>query len=95
MRDPWGSEPKPLKVEEGERFHIVHVQGFGVVLVGRTPDGDWSAILVQPDAQGRFGKRSNQIAREVRVTDAGLEIELLPNPSGEDRLVVHLYEEAS
>lgn len=97
MRDLHG-QTRPLKVAQGHDPYMVEVPGFGMLVVGQMSDQAlivrlaqrWSALLVQPDREGRFSPQSNKAPREVRVTSTGVEVELLPNPSGEDRLVVVL-----
>lgn len=66
----------------------VLVPAMGALLVGRPEGGDWRGVLVQPDADNRYSPASNQVVRPARVVDGVVEIELLPNSSGEDRLVV-------
>lgn len=78
---------------------MVRVPGFGVCMVGQArADGEpilragqpqWMALVVAPRANGTYGPGSRRTPRDVRVADDGrLEVELLPNSSNEDRIVV-------
>lgn len=70
--------------------YMVRVPGFGVVMIGRATTGrhEWRALLVQPRADGTYGPGAARHPRDVVEKDGRLEIDLLPNTSGEDRIVV-------
>lgn len=60
----------------------VTVAGFGHMIVSHFgPIESWHAILAQGPGRG-------ELQRDVRAVDGHAEIEVLPNPSGEDRIVV-------
>jgi hypothetical protein len=102
LRDLLG-ETRPLTPFVGVEWrdpYMVEVPAFGVLIIGSlrvdepiarlTPQ--WRALLVQPDAEHRIGPASNHVPYDVTVGDDGtLEVELLPNASGEDRLVVVVH----
>lgn len=98
------ADPLPLEFLKDREPYIVMVPGFGALIIGRFNTNEdahliarlgslWGALLVQPDGDGRFGPSSAKVARDtVEVeTDGSVEIELLPNSSGEERLVVVLH----
>lgn len=91
-------DTQPLEFIKDDEPFQVDVPGFGALLVGKVRSdaqivrlaGDqWTALLVQRDATGRYSKDGGHHPRDVIVTDEGrLEVELLPNVSDEERLVV-------
>lgn len=87
-RNLWG-ETTPLEVSQDENAYIVTVPVLGALVVGRGTTG--LCELVQPDSDNCYSAKSHLIRREVAEVDGHLEIELLPNSSGEDRLVVEIY----
>lgn len=94
----FGQGETPLEILDEDADHYqVGVPGFGVVIIGtaksqeqivRLGNPEHLALLVQPDAAGGFSRDSNQVTRKVDVVDDRLEVELLPNSSGEPRLTV-------
>ncbi len=90
MRDVLGGTT-PLVISQAHEPYMIDVPGFGVLIIRKIePNKEWKAILVQPDENNNFSSSSNKIPREVRLTDVGIEVEILPNPFKEDRLVVCL-----
>lgn len=89
---PFGAEDNStvLELVEGRSDPwIVQIPGLGYLVVGRHREaiarlGGWTARLFQPPAE-------TGAARDVTVVNDGeVHVELLPNVSGEDRLVVVL-----
>lgn len=69
---------------DNPKIACVVVPGFGHLIVANGPDGVPRAVLAQGPGQGDH-------QREVKQFDDGhVEVELLPNRSGEDRIVVVL-----
>ncbi len=90
MRDVL-SGTTPLVISQAHEPYMIDVPGYGVLIIGKVKSNDqWQAILVQPDQNNQFSEESNKVYRVVRITDIGLEVEILPNPAKEDRLVVCL-----
>lgn len=80
----------PLDLERAREPYMVMVPMFGVLIIGRR-DGVWQALLVQADEAGEFSPSSPRHEYECATTLAGtVEVELLPNVSGEVRLTVVL-----
>lgn len=95
-----GGEVVDLELVAGAEGPTLQVQipMFGVLLVGevqseeliaRLGPGTWRALLVQPDSRGYYSDQSRKVEYEATRTESGdVEVELLPNTSGEERLVV-------
>lgn len=95
MRDLHGQSHDLVTAQEpvGDRPLIVEVPGFGHFvgqlvtsgeLIVRLGGPQLLASIAQPGPDGA----PKLIGREARKVDGGWEVELLPNSSGEDRLVV-------
>lgn len=81
IRNLWGEE-QPAELEDGVDLPpgvvAVRVPGLGHLIVGRHDD-EWRAVLAQ---------EHGTLWRDVSVIGDRVEVELLPNGSGEDRIVV-------
>lgn len=84
IRDIHGGVHDAELITLHNRSWAVPVAGFGHVVIGRLPNGDWAAVLAQGRGRGEHD-------RDVKVVDGVLEVEVLPNSSGEDRIVVCVH----
>lgn len=87
---PFGLDPEQSLevIDLGKRVVGIGIPSFGHLVIGPARSNEpivrlvehWIAVLAQPSG--------NRVRRDVRVQDGRLEVELLPNTSGEDRLLV-------
>lgn len=77
-----GREETPLTIVDLDTPGViaVNVPSIGHLMVRAQSDGTWIALLVQIGGAQR--------ARDVAIRDDRVEVELLPNSSQEERLVV-------
>lgn len=100
IRNLWGEEEPAELISGNYNPWQVAVPVFGVLIVARLdaeveggsgePIQAYRALLVQPDSKGGYSDESNKVERDAKVVDNDVEVELLPNSSGGDRLVVVL-----
>ena len=91
IRNMWGeTEDAEFDwIESGPLGAVaVRVPGLGHCLIGKREDGGWGAVLVQPPRSE--GAEPNVLDRQLIEDPINntLEVELLPNSSGGDRIVV-------
>lgn len=83
IRDIYGEiHPTEILDPVAPNVHVANVPGFGHVMIGPGSDGEDSvnALLIH--------RRGSTARTALRMEDNTIEVEVLPNSSGEDRVVV-------